>query len=109
MKRASSLLLLCLALTGCGTVRINRLLNDPARYRNRSVTVQGRVINVLGALNMGGYEVDDGSGRIYVISSRGVPNRDANVKVTGTVTPGVNVMGRSMGTAIREEHHKVHY
>src|SRR4051794_37093710 len=109
MKRVSSLLLLCLALTGCGTVRISRILNDPARYHNRSVTVQGRVVNVLGALNMGGYEVDDGSGRIYVVSSRGVPNQNASVKVTGRVTPGVNIMGRAMGTAITEEHHKVHY
>lgn len=109
MKKASSLLLICLAITGCGTVRINRILADPARYRTRNVAVEGRVVNVVGALNMGVYEVDDGSGRIYVISSRGVPTRDAHVKVHGTVTAGVNVMGRSLGTAIQEQGHRVRY
>jgi|SRR3954454_25340794 len=109
MKKASSLLLLCLAVTGCGTVRINRILADPARYRSRSVAVEGRVVNVIGALNMGLYEVDDGSGRIYVLSNRGVPTRDARVKVEGTVTAGANIMGRSIGTAIQEHGHRVRY
>jgi len=111
MKKVSSVLLplLCVVLAGCGTVRINRILADPARYHNRNVQVEGRVTNVVGALNMGAYEVDDGSGKIYVISSRGVPNRNAQVKVHGTVSPGVNIMGRSLGTAIRESGHKVHY
>ena len=49
------------------------------------------------------------SGKIYVVSSRGVPNRNASVKVHGYVEPGVNVMGRSLGTAIKESGHKVHY
>src|SRR3954452_10337153 len=109
MKKVSLLLLICLALTGCGTVRINRILADPARYHTRNVAVEGRVVNVVGALNMGVYEVDDGSGRIYVVSSRGVPTRNAHVKVHGVVTPGVNIMGRSLGTAIREDKHRVRY
>ena len=108
MKRVSFLLLLCLLLTGC-VQHIGRIVNDPARYRTRTVSVEGRVVNVLGALNMGVYEIDDGTGRIYVVSSRGVPNRNAHVKVTGTVTPGVNIMGRSLGTAIQEQHHKARY
>ena len=108
MKRVSCLLLLCLVLTGC-VQHIGRIMNDPAHYRNRSVTVEGRVVNVVGAMNNGIYQVDDGTGTIYVVSSRGVPNRNARVKVTGTVTPGVNIMGRSLGTAIQEQHHKARY
>src|SRR3954449_9676421 len=109
MTRAFLLFTASLLLTGCGTVRISRILADPARYHNRSVTVQGRVTSVAGALNMGVYQVDDGSGKIYVISNRGVPSRDARVKVAGTVTPGVNVMGMSVGTAIRERDHRVRF
>ncbi len=107
--RATLLLTGALLLTGCGSVRINRILADPARYSNRNVAVEGRVVNVVGALNMGLYEVDDGTGRIFVVSSRGVPTRDARVKVEGTVQPGINIMGRSLGTAIRESEHRVRY
>ena len=109
MKRSLWLLPFALLLAGCGTVRIGRVLQDPARYQNRNVSVEGRVVNVIGALNMGAYEVDDGSGRIYVLSNRGVPQRDAQVTVSGRVTPGINIMGKSLGTAITESRHKVRY
>jgi hypothetical protein len=100
---------MALLLAGCGTVRINRILADPARYNNRSVQVEGRVVNVVGALNMGLYEVDDGTGRIFVVSTRGVPTRDAHVKVNGYVQPGINVMGRTLGTGIKETGHRVRF
>ncbi|MBC7925262.1 MAG: hypothetical protein H7039_06350 [Bryobacteraceae bacterium] len=109
MKKYTLLLAAALVLSGCGTVRINRILADPSRYHNRSVAVEGRVTSVIGALNMGLYEVDDGTGKIFVVSTRGVPTRDVRVKVDGTVQPGVNIMGRSLGTSIRESGHRVRY
>ena len=109
-KRLSVLLIpAALLLTGCGTTRIGRVLADPSRYTNRNVTVEGRVTNSIGAFVAGVYEVEDESGKIYVLSSRGVPTKGARVKVEGTVTPGVNVMGRSFGTTIRERNHKVRF
>ena len=109
-KRISLLIVpVALLLTGCGSTRIGRIIQDPARYQNRDVTVEGRVTNVVGALVAGVYEVQDDSGKIYVLSSRGVPNKGARVQVKGNVTPGVNVMGRSFGTTIRESNHKVRF
>jgi hypothetical protein len=98
-----------LLLSACGTVRIARINADPSHWANRTVRVEGRVTNSMGALGTGGYQVDDGTGKIYVLSSRGVPNKGASVKVTGRVISGVSFMGRSFGTAIREEHHKVRF
>lgn len=111
MKRISLLIVpAALLLTGCGSTRIGRIISDPARYQNRDVTVEGRVTNVVGALVAGVYEVQDDSGKIYVLSTRGgVPTKGARVQVKGNVTPGVNVMGRSFGTTIRESHHKVKF
>ncbi len=98
-----------LVLSGCAT-KIGRINMDPSHYRNRTVRISGVVTNSLGALGTGGYQVDDGTGRIYVLSAgAGVPNRGSRVRVTGTVTPGANVFGRSIGTAIREQHHKVRF
>jgi len=96
-----------LLLSACGSVRIARINADPSRYFNRTVRVEGKVTNSIGAMGTGGYQVDDGTGKIYVISSTGVPARGTSVKVTGRVMSGVNVLGRSFGTAIREQHHKV--
>jgi hypothetical protein len=67
------------------------------------------VTNVVGAFVAGVYEVQDETGKIYVLSSRGVPTKGARVKVQGNVTPGLNVMGRSFGTTIRESNHKVRF
>ena len=98
-----------LLLSGCGSTKIGRILADPARYNSRSVTVEGRVTNVVGAFVAGLYEVEDETGKIYVLSSRGVPNKGVRVKVDGNVTPGLNVMGKSWGTTIRERGHKVKF
>lgn len=105
----SALLLSGLFVAGCGSTRIARILDDPARYHNRNVTVEGRVTQSIGAFIAGVYTVEDESGKIYVLSNRGVPSRGARVKVTGTVTPGLNIMGKSLGTTIRERDHKVRY
>jgi hypothetical protein len=100
-------LAVALLLSSCATTRIARINADPSRYRNRSVTITGNVTTAAGLLGTGGYQVDDGSGRIYVISGTGVPSRGARVKVTGRVISGANILGLSVGTAIREQHHKL--
>ncbi len=97
-----------LLLTACGAVKISRINADPSRYQNRTVRVSGTVTNSIGALGTGGYQVDDGTGRIYVISGTGVPSKGAHVRVTGRVQSGVTILGHAFGTAIREEHHSVH-
>ena len=109
MTKRTSLLLVpvALLLTGCGSTRIGRILSDPARYQSRNVTVEGRVTQSVGAFVAGVYEVEDDSGKIYVLSNRGVPSKGARVKVSGNVTPGVSVMGRNFGTTIRERDHRV--
>lgn len=113
MRKKPALWLLALFaalfLSSCGYTKIGRINADPSHYRNRTVKVEGNVVNSVGALSVGGYQVDDGTGKIYVISNRGVPSRGARVSVSGTVMNGVTVMGRSFGTAIQERSHRVRY
>jgi hypothetical protein len=99
---------LALLLTGCGTTRIGRILDEPNRYHNRTVRVDGKVDRSFGAVIAGVYQVDDGSGKIYVISNRPVPRKGAEVSVKGRVMNGVTFGSRSFGTAIQEENHRVH-
>jgi hypothetical protein len=94
--------------TACGSVRIARINADPSRYHNREVRVEGNVTTSFGALGTGGYQIDDGTGRIYVVSTgSGVPSGGSHVRVTGTVMSGATILGKSLGTAIREYNHKV--
>jgi hypothetical protein len=107
-KRFITAILAGLMLTGCATTRIGRINADPSRYQNRDVRVEGNVVSSFGALGAGGYQIDDGTGKIYVISTgSGVPSKGSRVEVNGTVTGGATVFGKSYGTAIREHGHKV--
>jgi hypothetical protein len=96
-------------LSGCGTVKIGRILDDPGRFQNRVVRVDGVVDASFGAVVAGVYQVEDGSGKIYVLSNGQVPGKGARVSVTGRVMNGVTVGTRSFGTGIREQSHRVHY
>jgi hypothetical protein len=89
-------------LSGCGSVRVRQLVQNPARYENRDVKVEGRVTRSVGVIVAGAYTVDDGTGKITVLSNRAVPPPGADVRVKGTFQSGVSLLGRSFGATIRE-------
>src|SRR5262249_55833405 len=110
-KRNYGLLLVvaaALVLAACEPVKISQIKADPARYRTKTVAVQGTVVNSVGVMGTGGYEIEDDTGRIYVISSHGIPSSGAKVTVEGTVFSGATVLGQAMGVAIRETKHHIH-
>lgn len=96
--------LLSLALTGCPErKRIADINNDPGRYFDKEVTVVGRVVRSYGAVGTGVFEIDDGTGRMWVFSEKyGVPSKDTYVGVSGRVIPGLTYGGRNYGTGMRE-------
>src|SRR6266550_6701717 len=81
---------------------ISKINSDPGRYRDKEVAVVGRVTDSYGVLGTGAYEVDDGTGRIWVAATRGVPARGSRVGVKGRVHGGVTIGGRNFGTIIEE-------
>jgi hypothetical protein len=85
---------------------IARINQDPSRYQNRIVHVNGTVLTSVGFLGTGGYQIDDGTGKIFVLSRTGVPSTGTRVAVTGSVLSGAEVLGRPLGTAIKEQSHK---
>ena len=111
MNKKPALWMLTLAavliLTSCGYTEIGRITADPSRYRDRTVRVEGRVTNAFGALSTGGYQVEDDTGKIVVISNQGIPSKGSKVAVSGRVMEGITLMGRSYGTAIQEHDHQV--
>jgi hypothetical protein len=109
MKRSKTLFgvavaLLGIALTGCPErIRIGDISHDPGRYYNKEVTVAGRVVRSYGAAGAGVYEIDDGTGTLWIATERyGVPTKDTYVGVTGRVIPGVTWGGRNYGNGMHE-------
>ena len=84
-------------------VSIRDINRDPGRYANRDLSVGGRVSNSFGALGAGVYEIDDGTGTIWVYSQGfGVPASGSRVGVTGQISQGFSFGGRSFAVILRE-------
>ena|ERR1700739_567553 len=97
------LLAFLMFVAGCAATKISAINNDPVKYMAKDVTVAGQVINSFGIANQGAFEVDDGTGRLWVWSSGfGVPGQGTHVLVTGRVQAGVAVGGRFFANVLRE-------
>jgi len=101
---ASSLILIgVLLLTACPQqTNISRINADPGRYRNKEVGIVGPVTDSYGVLGNGAYEIDDGTGRMWVVTTRGVPSKGSRVGAKGRIHTGFSFGGRSFGTVLQE-------
>lgn len=98
-----SLVLAAIFITGCVSAKIADIKRDPMRYSGKEVTIVGRVTKAVGAMSEGAFEIEDGTGNIWVIAEGfGVPGQGSRVAVTGRVQSGVNFFGKSFGTVLRQ-------
>lgn len=51
----------------------------------------GKVVRSYSVLGHGAYEVDDGTGTLWVVAKSGVPREGARVGVKGTIRVGFNL------------------
>ncbi len=93
-----------LCLVGCPTrTSIADINKDPGHYAGKEVTIGGRASNSFGALGNGIFELDDGSGRMWVYSqSFGVPSDGTKVAVTGRIEQGFSFGRRSFAVVLKE-------
>ena len=92
-----------LLFTACPSqTNIRKINANPDRYRNKEVGIAGRVTDSYGALGVGAYEIDDGTGRLWVVTRRGVPAKGTRVGAKGHVYNGFNFGGRNYGTVLEE-------
>ena len=106
LKKAAAFAVLIgglLLLTACPSqTNIAKINADPDRYRGKEVGIAGRVTNSYGALGTGAYEIDDGTGRIWVATTRGVPSKGSRIGAKGYIHNGFNFAGRNFGTVMEE-------
>ena len=75
----------------CAARSINQVLADPGRYRDKEVKLSGAVVDSYGFVGNGAYQIEDNTGKLWVVSNRGVPRKGAKVSVKGTVREGFSL------------------
>ena len=100
----SFLLPLLLGLVGCpNSTSIADINKDPGHYAGKDVTISGQTSNSFGALGNGIFQINDGTGSMWVYSqSFGVPTNGAKVDVTGRIQEGFSFGGRSFAVILKE-------
>ncbi len=98
-----------LLLAGCPTqAKIADITSDPGRFAGKDVSIHGTVSDAFGALGNGVFQIDDGTGRMWVYSQNfGVPGNGNKISVTGRIEQGFAFGGRNFGVILRqtEAHH----
>ena len=99
-----SIILLIIILSCAARTRIFDIKQTPRRFHDKTVSISGTVINTitLPVLNISIFQVDDGSGKIWVKANRETPLMDERVAVTGKIKVGITISGRSFGVILFE-------
>jgi hypothetical protein len=96
---------------GLRNPNISELKNNPGRYQDRTVYVDGVVTSSWGVplVPFRMYKIDDGTGEVTVVSqSSRMPTRGARVRVKGKVNEVAVFGGQALGLHLREESLKIH-
>ena len=105
MRMVAWFLIFIIFVSGCAfRVQVSEIKRRPQKYENKQVSVKGKVVETVGIpfVQKGVYQIDDGSGRIWVVSQKHRPSRSDKVSVKGVVKTGFSISGHSFGIAIVE-------
>ena len=103
IRASLTLAVVLVGLNACaGTIHIRDLLDQPQKYEGKTVQVRGSVTKSAGLLGNGAYEIDDGTGKIYVIvRGQGVPREGATTKAKGRFESLFSFLGRTMAAIVQ--------
>lgn len=102
------------SLTACAPKTIGHVLADPQRYANKEIKLKGEVERSYSFLGRGAYELRDHTGRLWIVSDRGVPREGTRVEVKGTIREAFDLGSviprtRDLGVVMMENSHKAKY
>ncbi len=89
---------------GCGGVKISEILENPGDYATKEVSVSGTIvdrywIDFLG-VKAGAYQIDDGTGTIWVVTDVEPAEEGKKASAKGTVSTAGKVGDINLGTVI---------
>ncbi|MEM9155526.1 MAG: hypothetical protein AAFY57_17975 [Cyanobacteria bacterium J06642_2] len=83
-----------------GATPIAEVQAEPGNYSE--VTVRGEVVNQIGILGRGAYQLRDRSGEIWVVTQAGLPEMGQTIAVAGKAEAGIAIGGQSLGVTLTE-------
>ena len=103
-----ALVAICMVLS-CGCIgekadKIGDITSNPSEYEGETVNIKGSVRDTFSIplISQGAYKMSDGTGSIWVITTRGVPSEGEKVSVKGTVKTAFKIGVKSFGTVVVE-------
>jgi hypothetical protein len=93
-----------MTMIGCPSpTSIAHINKDPGHYAGKEITIAGRVSRSVGAMGDGIFQIDDGSGRMWVYSQGlGVPGSGSKVAISGHIQQGFSFGGHSFAVVLKE-------
>lgn len=82
---------------------------NPSKYTNKQVAIAGTVKNSYGVsvpftpIRGGAYEIDDGTGSMWVLTDKSVPTKGTQIGVRGRIESGINYNGKNYGLGMQEQ------
>jgi len=98
------LILLILLIQCAASVRIGDIKNTPSRFHNKKVTIGGTIDETitLPILGISVYQLNDGSGTMWVKPKEMNHEKGDRVRVTGEIKVGITISGKSFGLILIE-------
>ena len=108
IMRIVALLLLTLGLlatTGCtSATKIGDILADSSQFTGKEITIKGTVgeTSWFSVAGKGAYQLGDGTGTIWVITTQPPPQEGESITTKGNVQAAFTLLGTSYGTILNE-------
>lgn len=98
------LILLIMLIQCAASVRIGDIKNTPSRYHNKKVTIGGTIDETitLPILGIAVFQLNDGTGTIWVKPKEMTREKGDRVRVTGEIKVGITISGKSFGLILIE-------
>jgi hypothetical protein len=98
------ILSLCVAIGCAGATKIGDILADTSQYEGKEITIKGTVEETvwLAAAEKGTYQLGDGTGNIWVITTQPPPQKGQSISTQGKVQSAFSILGSSYGTVLIE-------
>ena len=100
-----ALMLAVLPVAACSsTTKIGDITATPLPLEGKQVSIKGTVGETLwfAALGKGAYQLGDGSGLIWVVTTQPPPQKGQSISCEGTVTTAFKIGDQTLGTVITE-------
>jgi len=100
----SVLALMIFAAPGCSATKIGDITANSSQYEGKDLTIKGTVGDTawFALLGKGAYQLGDGSGNIWVVTSQPPPQKGQSISAEGTIQSAFSLGEQSYGTVLAE-------